>query len=512
MWIQGIGSDPHKTAEYNALSRARQACIDRKDAFCTMSNFAFFNFTRMLVKFPEHTWGSAGYVNGNLDVDKWSNAAFHQARDHPETAVELLQQTQTAATYAEQRRFNMFALEALDAFSDSFLAKEARKNLAELHVKVPSVAGLLAVEPAKFAQKLVCGDVSLTFDANGALRSLSTKGKEYAGVGHELAQLQYQSYNQSDFVWYHSSTANGCGQTCPCRACEHGFGKFNSSCPIAGFNDNTSHGCANPVRKRSLPTLRALHMSKDQCHAVAELAFAPALPLLYGAPQTAYLTVDVGTDAINASLVMWKKTSTRLPEATWLNFKPRKSETPGAKFEMNKLGSWVDPQDVVAKGNQYQHGVHEEGFRYDGLQVRSLDALLIAPITTQPAVQEICPGTPAKASDDSVSSLAGGPPTAPGCKDIGCAWGGTPTALPGGGTRAAGLAPLQSVTGLAWNLHNNMWSINCEQLAASCLLLLSMLLTTAVASDPVFSPYNNDLWGNAYDDANYQFRFELHFK
>jgi len=37
------------------------------------------NFTRLLLKYPEHTWGSAGYVNGGIDVDKWANEQFHEA-------------------------------------------------------------------------------------------------------------------------------------------------------------------------------------------------------------------------------------------------------------------------------------------------------------------------------------------------------------------------------------------------------------------------------------------------
>ena len=36
--------------QYNALSRARQACVEAKDPACDMSNFTFFNFTRMLLK------------------------------------------------------------------------------------------------------------------------------------------------------------------------------------------------------------------------------------------------------------------------------------------------------------------------------------------------------------------------------------------------------------------------------------------------------------------------------
>ena len=39
-------------AEYNALSRARQRCVDEKIPSCTMENFAFYNFTRLLLKYP----------------------------------------------------------------------------------------------------------------------------------------------------------------------------------------------------------------------------------------------------------------------------------------------------------------------------------------------------------------------------------------------------------------------------------------------------------------------------
>jgi hypothetical protein len=185
---------------------------------------------------PEHTWGSAGYVNGAIDVTKWDNAAFHQAMRAPSSPLEKQQLTQTSQSYAEQRRFNMFALEAakLDE-STQFLASQSEQNLAELHVSIPSVAGLTVVNPAEWEQQLTCGAVVWSFDQTGAISSLRVGGKQYASKTHVLAQLQYQTYNESDFVWYHSSTANGCGATtCPCRSCEHGFGKFNSSCPIAG--------------------------------------------------------------------------------------------------------------------------------------------------------------------------------------------------------------------------------------------------------------------------------------
>ena len=431
------------------------------------------------------TGGSAGYVNGAIDVHKWDNKEFHKAVAHPAPGAEYLQYTNTPRTYAEQRRFNMFALEALADEPASFLAKESDRQLREvMDVSIPDLSGLAPVDPASLGKTLRCGNVSLSLDRSGAIKTLTRHecgGQEcfdldFASEDDTLAQLQYQSLNESDFVWYHSSTANGCGQTtCPCRDCEHGFGKYNSSCPIEGLELNTTGTCANPVDKHSTPTLRSLHVAADECSAVARLEFDPQLPLRYGAPQAVYLRIELGAARVNLTLVLWNKTSTRLPEATYLNF--RSPAVKGARWEMDKLGSWVDPEDVVTNGNQYQHGVHR-GVRYGGLTVETLDAILTSPITDQPARSEVCAGTPASGDD----------PDKPGCHDIWCTWQGTPTALPGGGTLETGLNSLTDVRGIGYNLHNNLWSINY----------------------PVFSPYENELWaGRAHDDRNYQFRFAL---
>ena len=58
------------------------------------------NFTRLLLKYPEHTWGSAGYVNGEIDVDKWANDQFHQAVAHPSTPLQRSHQHSLAGWLA----------------------------------------------------------------------------------------------------------------------------------------------------------------------------------------------------------------------------------------------------------------------------------------------------------------------------------------------------------------------------------------------------------------------------
>ena len=472
------------------------------------------NFTRLLLKYPEHTWGSAGYVNGEIDVDKWANDQFHQAVAHPSTALERSQYTQTAQTFAEQRRFNMFALEAATIGNLSALTAESRKNLAALQPAKPSLAGLHAA--SSLSTPMSCGGITLAFDGtHGAIAQLENDGVVWAGGSDEssaLGQLEYVTHNISDFVWYHQSTANGCGQTvCPCRGCQHGFDKFNSSCggdlhKAFPFQNSSQMICANPTDGRYRPTMKSLH-TDGKCRAVVELAFDPHLVQYYGAPQAAWVEVSMdgspqqasreGSERramasharVNLTLTMWNKTSTRLPESTFFNFRPTRQNSSSTKWAMRKLGSWIDPTDVVLGGNQYQHGVNgavrygSPGHAMGSLTIESTDVILASPITEQPAVKEVCPG--GKSGDKAWSDVS--------CTDIWCTWQGTPTAFPGGGTRATGLNPLEEVVGFGYNLHNNLWSINYV----------------------TFNPYENDLWaGESWGiggsaDSNYQFRFAL---
>jgi hypothetical protein len=452
---------------------------------------------------------------------------------HPSTELERSQYTQTAQTYAEQRRFNMFALEAATVGDPtSFLTTESRKNLAALQPAKPSLAGLQAA--SSLSTPMSCGGITLAFDGtHGAIAQLSNDGVVWAGGSDKssaLGQLEYVTHNISDFVWYHQSTANGCGQSvCPCRACEHGFGKFNSSCggdlhEAFPFQDSSQMSCANPTDGRYRPTMKSLH-TDGKCRAVVELGFDPHLVQYYGAPQAAWVEVsmDAGSPAqqeaqhegsseserramagsharINLTLTMWNKTSTRLPESTFFNFRPTRQNSSSAnKWAMRKLSSWIDPTDVVSGGNQYQHGVNG-AVRYgsgsgsgsgssstmtSSLTIESTDAILASPITEQAAVKEVCSGGMAAGADKAWANVS--------CTDIWCTWQGTPTAFPGGGTLATGLNPLEEVVGFGYNLHNNLWSVNYV----------------------VFSPYENDLWdGESWGiggsaDSNYQFRFAL---
>jgi len=98
------------------MSRARLECLN--SGVCSESDYVIRNFSRLLIKIPEHTWGLPGvYDNGN-----WSNAQFNAAR----TGVNYYNCT---LAWLEQRSYLEYALEAL---GDHPLAADIANRLSAL--------------------------------------------------------------------------------------------------------------------------------------------------------------------------------------------------------------------------------------------------------------------------------------------------------------------------------------------------------------------------------------------
>jgi hypothetical protein len=73
-WINGISSDPWKMAVFREISRLRADCVARGE--CSLEDYRVYNFSRFLVKIPEHTWG----LPSVYDTMHWSNSAFNSVR------------------------------------------------------------------------------------------------------------------------------------------------------------------------------------------------------------------------------------------------------------------------------------------------------------------------------------------------------------------------------------------------------------------------------------------------
>lgn len=86
----------------------------------------------------------------------------------------------------------------------------------------------------------------------------------------------------------------------------------------------------------------------------------------YGLPYF-YLTVEGN----NIEIKWFGKKISRLPQACWLKFKGFEE-----KWELNKLGEWINPADIV--GSPLISAI-ENGVKNGDYQINSLDAALVAP-------------------------------------------------------------------------------------------------------------------------------------
>ena len=357
-WIQSTTADPYKIAWFREAARAfadcaaEGACADTRDP-------RLFGFLRMLIKTPEHTYGTPQM----FDSAHWSNAAFHAAIAAAEPAY-----TDALSTYTEQR--DMVAREGVRYLADHPLAPRLAARLAALAPARPDTAALVPLPPAQWAAPVTtAGGVTLALDAaTGALAGLTLGGVAWADAAHRLALLSYRTFDDTTL------------------ATQDGYCCFGA----AGRQAD-----AHPVASRNAPSLQGVWVDSASAptQLTALLGFDPALVALYGAPAEAFLTytvVGAGAGAgasVAVELQIFNKTATRLAEACLLDFVPSPSAAAGLAWTMDKLGGAVDPLDAVGGGSPHQHAV-AKGVLLSAaagggawLALDTLDAAVVSPIT-----------------------------------------------------------------------------------------------------------------------------------
>lgn len=82
-WSWGVSSDPVKQMQMRAIGRVRSSCGAMNkgggqggilSGYCSTSDLAFANFSRLAIKNLEHTWGLSVGNYGNESDLHWSNS------------------------------------------------------------------------------------------------------------------------------------------------------------------------------------------------------------------------------------------------------------------------------------------------------------------------------------------------------------------------------------------------------------------------------------------------------
>lgn len=374
-WIHGVGSDPLLTAGLRNLLALRTRWIGAGELDPETEECIAFSDALLLV--AEHTWGEdlktflPDYVNyAKADfaaarardaVDVSANppetAAYAWAyEDHPGRALTY---SGFEASWAEQRGYLGRAVAALAPDR----AAEARAALRALQTRAPALTGAV-VEPG---EEVVAGRFRVRLAEDGSLVSaVDAAGRQWAGDEHRLAAYRHQTFDERDERLWLDQYCRDLDET-----------------GVWAIPDQSKPGLAiattHPARVLT-PRVADARVRSDGDHDVIDVALElPAeASIVWGAPRDLRLEYRFphSTGAIRVTLTAAGRDASRLPEASWLGFRPAPA---AGDWRLEKLGTLVDPTWVVPGGNRSLHavsGVRREGA--DAFRLATLDAPLVA--------------------------------------------------------------------------------------------------------------------------------------
>lgn len=373
-WIHGVGSDPGKVAAFRSLLRRRRAWLAEGRAEAVDLAAA----DRRLLLVAEHTWGLdekahlADYVN-------YSRPDFETARARDRVGGDALPERFAdfsefvvddggdgvegggrsyrffERSWVEQRAYLDEAVAALPRA----LQAEGREALAEATPNRPTSS-----EAPPMVGPVKLGDWTVAVGEDGGLVTCRHEptGVELADHEHRLFAASYQRFDNVDYDLFLDAYLR-CDFKGTARWALADFSK--PGIEITGL-------AATSWRPRL-----------DGCWhedgvVLARLTFPEEAVTSAGAPPEAWLVISIEDDG--ALLADWRwfdKPANRLPEALWLHLAPAGE----GRWVFHKLGSAIDPLDVVPGGNSRLHAVGDAVERHGQngrLVIEPLDSPLVA--------------------------------------------------------------------------------------------------------------------------------------
>lgn len=336
-WIHGTGTDPAKTSAFRGLLRLAEELPeeDRGPVY------------EALLPVPEHTWGldEKTHLSATYPVDlrlgeheNFIREDFWEARKEPRYRL-------MECSWGEQREY---LRDGCAAFPESFRPR-AERVFAETRREPASREGTEAVLPG---EKAAFGEFTAAADARGALVSLEWKGLRWADEDHPLFRFLYEVFSQKEFDRFREQ-----------------YVVSGEEWAIEDFGKIGMEKANDRYRAYSLRNVE-IRRSKDSLIITGEID-KESLER-FGGAESYELVLTFRENQILGDFAWFGKKASRVAEACWLGFLPN-----APLKDVHKLGTWLDPMDVVPGGNRQMH-VTQAGVRWEGLTLRGIDAGLIS--------------------------------------------------------------------------------------------------------------------------------------
>lgn len=324
-WIHGTGTDPKKICQFKALEKLFESLPEGEDKE---------NLARGLLLIPEHTWG--------LDEKTHLHDNAHYKRSEFEALRNEPNYQKMEASWREQRGFMYNAVEKLSDENK----KKAYELMARAEREPLSTDGF---------EKINCGEIiegekfSIGFTKAGEINNLSLNGKAVADGNHKLTSLLYQSFSYDDYLIFHK--------------------RYHRIEDDWAYQDFTKPGMENEHREFN-PEAEIYRKGNKF---IAKYTFPKEAFELLGAPESMDLLIEIEDGTVKFNLAWFNKPANRIAEAMWIGFNPI-----GENRKISKLGTYIDPQKVVSRGNRNLHAT-DRGVAFDELTIRCEDTALVAP-------------------------------------------------------------------------------------------------------------------------------------
>jgi len=364
-WIQGVGTDPLKVAQFRALARLRAEWI--RTGVATSSEPAMATASTKLLLMAEHTWG-ADQKSFWPDTTHWSADDLARVRNDP--ATEFFE-----STWAEQRSYLADFESLLRSEGRVDLADAAHEALSAAVAQRPSVEGMVPIDLSTVGRgpTIDLGGWRLTVDsANGWLSGcIDPAGRSLASAEHPLGQLRFRTYDAEDFErWFSTYNAGRAPE-------DEDWARW----------DNTKPGLADtPAESRWwVPEVTGMWRSQDKSEpsVVVRLGLperdrqlAAAIAVIPAECWIRYTVPAADPESLQCEMQWFSKPAGRWPESTWWSFSP--VVTDPTSWAMVKLGEPVQLDEIPLNGGRWLHCA-ERITHPDGVELELIDTTLVAP-------------------------------------------------------------------------------------------------------------------------------------
>jgi len=281
-------------------------------------------------------------------------------------------------SWIEQRAF---LFDSISALGSSPLAVSINKSIADiLKPPYPPKTGLTKVSDASMI--FDTPTYSIGFDSSSGAISylLDPYGMQWARDNVSLAGFVYRTASVQDYDDFLEAYPD-CDYITDCKWASIDFGKLNLS-------------IANPQNQTLYPSLTGLWtktLPDGGIYFLEELSMPTESWIYYGAPTNLTVEITIGVN-VDIVVTLWNKTATRLPEGLFYSFQPNITNAGG--WHMNKLSSWINPQDIVLNGSAHMHAVDKICYNEGRIGMVSWDAPVLSWGSPNPFPTPIAPVFP----------------------------------------------------------------------------------------------------------------------